>query len=157
MVRLWRNKYKPVAQSYAPAHGTKACNCITIMKIAGIAVIAAITSYEALSVMAQVDLSFDPYSVTSSMASLLDASDQKNLTTYATDLTRNLVPKMLHSHNDYWRDIPFYSALSVGAISVEADVWLINNTLYVRSVSALINAIKCIKLMLCRLVTNFQH
>jgi len=27
--------------------------------------------------------------------------------------------------------VPFYSALSVGAISVEADVWLYNDTLYV--------------------------
>jgi hypothetical protein len=27
--------------------------------------------------------------------------------------------------------VPFYSALSVGCASVEADVWLINNTLYV--------------------------
>lgn len=39
--------------------------------------------------------------------------------------------KAIHSHNDYWRDVPFYTALSVGAISVEADVWLVNNTLYV--------------------------
>ena len=39
--------------------------------------------------------------------------------------------KPFHSHNDYWRDIPFYSALSYGAISVEADVWLYNDTLHV--------------------------
>ncbi|KKY18385.1 putative alkaline phosphatase [Phaeomoniella chlamydospora] len=39
--------------------------------------------------------------------------------------------KPIHSHNDYWRDIPFYSALSHGCISIEADVWLINSTLYV--------------------------
>lgn len=39
--------------------------------------------------------------------------------------------KAIHSHNDYWRDIPFYSALSVGCVSVEADVWLYNGTLYV--------------------------
>ncbi|EME43704.1 hypothetical protein DOTSEDRAFT_131753 [Dothistroma septosporum NZE10] len=51
--------------------------------------------------------------------------------TYPTDLTQGIVPKGLHSHNDYWRPIPFYSALSVGAISVEADVWLYNGTLYI--------------------------
>lgn len=39
--------------------------------------------------------------------------------------------KPIHSHNDYWRDLPFYTALSVGCISVESDVWLYNGTLYV--------------------------
>ncbi|KAJ4293667.1 hypothetical protein N0V90_008951 [Kalmusia sp. IMI 367209] len=42
-----------------------------------------------------------------------------------------ILPKPFHSHNDYWRDVPFYSGLSYGAISTEADVWLINGTLYV--------------------------
>lgn len=37
-----------------------------------------------------------------------------------------------------WRDVPFYSALSVGAISIEADVWLYNGTLFVgHEISAL--------------------
>ncbi|KAL2424217.1 Altered inheritance of mitochondria protein 6-like protein [Exophiala dermatitidis] len=58
--------------------------------------------------------------------------------TYPTDLTRGIVPKPIHSHNDYWRDVPFYTALSVGAISVEADVYLYNDTLYVgHEISAL--------------------
>lgn len=39
--------------------------------------------------------------------------------------------KPIHSHNDYWRDLPFYTALSVGCISIESDVWLYNDTLYV--------------------------
>jgi hypothetical protein len=30
-----------------------------------------------------------------------------------------------------WRDVPFYTALSVGAISIEADVWLYNGTLFI--------------------------
>jgi hypothetical protein len=46
-------------------------------------------------------------------------------------LQTGIIPKGIHSHNDYWRPIPFYSALSVGAISVEADVWLYNETLHV--------------------------
>ena len=37
----------------------------------------------------------------------------------------------MHSHNDYWRPVPFFSALSLGCVSVEADVWLVNKTLYV--------------------------
>ncbi|KAF5620276.1 hypothetical protein F52700_11598 [Fusarium sp. NRRL 52700] len=31
---------------------------------------------------------------------------------------------MCHSHNDYWRTYPLFSALAVGCASVEADVWL---------------------------------
>lgn len=32
--------------------------------------------------------------------------------------------RRIHSHNDYWRDVPLFSALSHGVTSVEADVWL---------------------------------
>lgn len=40
-----------------------------------------------------------------------------------------------------WRPIPFYTALSAGAISIEADVWLYNSTLHVgHEESALTNA-----------------
>ncbi|KAJ9148828.1 Altered inheritance of mitochondria protein 6 [Coniochaeta hoffmannii] len=51
--------------------------------------------------------------------------------TYPTALTQGIIPKALHSHNDYWRPVPLYSALAAGAVSVEADVWLINDVLYV--------------------------
>lgn len=57
------------------------------------------------------------------------ASDPKY--DYPTSLTRDIIPKGFHSHNDYWREVPFYSALKVGAISIEADVWLYNDTLHV--------------------------
>ncbi|KAI0330564.1 hypothetical protein GY45DRAFT_1323510 [Cubamyces sp. BRFM 1775] len=50
---------------------------------------------------------------------------------YPTQFLQNIPPKMIHSHNDYWRDIPLLTALSYGAASVEADVWLLNGTLYV--------------------------
>ncbi|KAK9475386.1 altered inheritance of mitochondria protein 6 [Dipodascopsis tothii] len=50
---------------------------------------------------------------------------------YSSDLTRNIFVKQIHSHNDYWRDIPLYTALSYGVQSVEADVWLYNGTLFV--------------------------
>ncbi|QRW18924.1 hypothetical protein RhiXN_00330 [Rhizoctonia solani] len=46
-------------------------------------------------------------------------------------LMRGIIPKGIHSHNDYWRDVPLFSAIAVGAISVEADVWLWDNELYV--------------------------
>ncbi len=50
---------------------------------------------------------------------------------YPTSLTQGIVPKPLHSHNDYWRPVPVYSALAAGAVSLEADVWLVNGTLHV--------------------------
>ncbi|KAI9759626.1 MAG: hypothetical protein M4579_002194 [Chaenotheca gracillima] len=65
------------------------------------------------------------------LSNILSNTHQSPLYTYPTDLTRNIPPVKIHSHNDYWRDLPFYSALSVGAISIEADVWLYNDTLYV--------------------------
>ncbi|KAF8761753.1 hypothetical protein RHS01_01042 [Rhizoctonia solani] len=60
-------------------------------------------------------------------------TDWKNQpqSTYPTQLTRGIIPKGIHSHNDYWRDVPLFSAIAVGAISVEADVWLWDNELYV--------------------------
>lgn len=34
-----------------------------------------------------------------------------------------------------WRDVPLFTALSLGVASVEADVWLMNGTLFVRLLS----------------------
>lgn len=65
------------------------------------------------------------------LQNILSHAQQGPLYTYPTDLTQGIVPKAFHSHNDYWRPIPFYSALSAGAVSVEADVWLYNGTLHV--------------------------
>jgi hypothetical protein len=36
-----------------------------------------------------------------------------------------------HSHNDYWRARPLFSALEVGCIGVEVDVWLSREDLYI--------------------------
>jgi hypothetical protein len=67
--------------------------------------------------------------------SLVTSYANSTLTRYPTQLTQGILPIAIHSHNDYWRPIPFYSALSVGAISVEADVWHFSDkndsTLYV--------------------------
>ncbi|KAM6502630.1 hypothetical protein JOM56_002607 [Amanita muscaria] len=53
------------------------------------------------------------------------------LLVYPTQFTQDIVPKYVHSHNDYWREVPLLTALSYGIGSVEADVWLVNGTLYV--------------------------
>jgi hypothetical protein len=67
------------------------------------------------------------------LQNILQNTDKSDKYHYPTDFTREIVPKPFHSHNDYWRDVPFYTGLSYGAISTEADVWLINGTLYVGS------------------------
>lgn len=43
----------------------------------------------------------------------------------------NVLPVPCHSHNDYWRDTPLLEAISLGAISVEADIWTFDEELYV--------------------------
>ena len=53
------------------------------------------------------------------------------LSSWPTDFSRDIRPIPLHSHNDYWRMVPLYDALKAGAIGVEADVWLIDDELYV--------------------------
>ncbi|OBZ79258.1 Altered inheritance of mitochondria protein 6 [Grifola frondosa] len=63
-------------------------------------------------------------------------SSNSSLLRYPTQFTQNIMPKAIHSHNDYWRDVPLLTALSFGVASVEADVWLINKTLFVGHESA---------------------
>ena len=47
------------------------------------------------------------------------------------ELVRSTIPIPCHSHNDYWRKVPVFSALHVGCIGIEADVWLADDDLYV--------------------------
>lgn len=68
---------------------------------------------------------------TSELQSILKNTHRSSEYKYPTDFTRGILPIPVHSHNDYWRDVPFYTALSLGCISVEADVWLYNGTLHV--------------------------
>ncbi|KAA1468186.1 hypothetical protein DENSPDRAFT_857135 [Dentipellis sp. KUC8613] len=58
-------------------------------------------------------------------------SSNSSLLTWPTHFTQGIVPKQIHSHNDYWREVPLLTALSLGVQSVEADVWFINGTLFV--------------------------
>ena len=41
------------------------------------------------------------------------------------------MPTSLLTRLEDWRDVPLLTALSVGAASVEADVWFINGSLFV--------------------------
>ncbi|KAG7927650.1 hypothetical protein KL925_002008 [Ogataea polymorpha] len=52
-----------------------------------------------------------------------------------TELTKDVLVKQVHSHNDYWREYPCLTALSLGVQSIEADVWVFpelnDSTMYV--------------------------
>ncbi|KAI0525427.1 hypothetical protein F5B22DRAFT_642444 [Xylaria bambusicola] len=55
-------------------------------------------------------------------------TETENLAWYPTDFLRDVTPVSCHSHNDYWRRVPLFSALHAGCIGVEADVWLFDNS-----------------------------
>ncbi|KAI1266631.1 hypothetical protein F5Y18DRAFT_362249 [Xylariaceae sp. FL1019] len=46
---------------------------------------------------------------------------------YPTDFLRDVTPVPCHSHNDYWRKVPVFSALHAGCVGIEADVWLLDD------------------------------
>jgi hypothetical protein len=58
-------------------------------------------------------------------------SPTEGLAHYPTDFTRDVQPVKCHSHNDYWRRIPLYDAIHAGCISIETDVWYLDNELFV--------------------------
>jgi hypothetical protein len=60
-----------------------------------------------------------------------DHATLDQITHWPTDTSREIIPKGCHSHNDYWRRVPLFSALQAGCIGVEADVWLFDEELYV--------------------------
>lgn len=55
----------------------------------------------------------------------------EDLAWYPTDFLRDVQPVPCHSHNDYWRDVPLFSAIYAGCTGVEADVWLRDGDLLV--------------------------
>lgn len=60
------------------------------------------------------------------------------LASWPTDFSRDILPIPCHSHNDYWRTVPLFSAIEAGCIGVEADIWLFEEELFVgHSVSSL--------------------
>lgn len=53
-------------------------------------------------------------------------TSSEGLDWYPTDFLRDVIPIPCHSHNDYWRTLPLFSALYAGCTGVEADVWDFN-------------------------------
>ncbi|KIW33694.1 uncharacterized protein PV07_00522 [Cladophialophora immunda] len=58
-------------------------------------------------------------------------STSRELGHWPTDFSADIHPVACHSHNDYWRKEPLFSALEAGCTGVEADVWLYDQDLYV--------------------------
>ena len=48
----------------------------------------------------------------------------RSVTKWVETLSSSVSPVMCHSHNDYLRQHPLFSAIAVGCSSIEADVWL---------------------------------
>ncbi|EEP78991.1 conserved hypothetical protein [Uncinocarpus reesii 1704] len=76
----------------------------------------------------------------STLQNILKDTDGSPEYHYPTDFTREIIPlarstvvwlTTSSNFSDYWRDRPVYSAIAAGCISIEADVWLIDGTLYV--------------------------
>ena len=53
------------------------------------------------------------------------------LSSWPTDFSQDILPIPCHSHNDYWRRVPLFSAIEAGCIGVEADIWLVEEELFV--------------------------
>lgn len=50
---------------------------------------------------------------------------------FMVPVTTGVTPRRIHSHNDYEQSVPLLKALSFGASSVEADIWLKDGQLLV--------------------------
>ena len=83
----------------------------------------------------------------SKWARTADQIDTKDANEWPTDISREIIPLGCHSHNDYWRRVPLYSALQAGCIGVEADVWLYDNELYVGHTSAALTSRRTLQSM----------
>ncbi|KAJ5682673.1 hypothetical protein N7462_005838 [Penicillium macrosclerotiorum] len=54
-----------------------------------------------------------------------------DITRWPTDFSRDIIAVDCHSHNDYLHSVPLFLALQAGCTGVEADVWLVDDELYV--------------------------
>ncbi|KAH6723666.1 hypothetical protein BKA61DRAFT_502163 [Leptodontidium sp. MPI-SDFR-AT-0119] len=97
--------------------------------ISGLSILAILLTTNLLLALATLYWTTDPDDVFTHWGGL--NSGTEGLNWYPTDFTRNIQPIPCHSHNDYWRRIPLFSALRHGCTGVEADVWLFNDDLFV--------------------------
>lgn len=70
----------------------------------------------------------------------LPHSPSESVAHWPTDALGGTRPIACHSHNDYWHDVPLYSAIQAGCTSVEADIWLFDQEIYVGHTTASLTA-----------------
>lgn len=61
----------------------------------------------------------------------INSFDYGSFPSTSGDFFRNVHIANVHSHNDYWRDVPLLTSLGYGCASTEADVWLVGDQLLV--------------------------
>ena len=76
-------------------------------------------------------LSFFPDEADDELSGWKSHMSSDDLGHWPTDFSADVRPVACHSHNDYWRKEPLFSALEAGCTGVEADVWLFEQELYV--------------------------
>ncbi|KAJ5800228.1 uncharacterized protein N7518_002296 [Penicillium psychrosexuale] len=141
--RSWRQVWTALAWSSTssmlsedPAKRKRSCRSRYLhglrRAIIGIFIMLGIIQF--ISIACGIALSFFPDEYDRAVHNWLPSTDGTNTidnTRWPTDISRDIVPVGCHSHNDYWRRVPLYSALQAGCIGVEADVWLFDDELYV--------------------------
>ncbi|EQB43317.1 hypothetical protein CGLO_18037 [Colletotrichum gloeosporioides Cg-14] len=65
-----------------------------------------------------------PHDFISNNVIMTDGKSIDGISRWLEDFTHSVVPRNCHSHNDYWRPYPLFSALAAGCVGVEADIWL---------------------------------
>lgn len=72
-------------------------------------------------------------------------------------LTAEVQPVMCHSHDDFFRDEPLYRAIRAGCTSVEADIWQVDDELYVAHTTAGIRQNRTLKSMYLDPLQDILH
>ncbi|KAF1938965.1 hypothetical protein EJ02DRAFT_353340 [Clathrospora elynae] len=124
-IRLPDEKKSSKTYCFKSKHATKACVFIPLLIIIFFGIIHLLDVYFGY-VPAFLD---DPASSQVDWSKPGDSSS--DIASHLLDITRDVTPIPCHSHNDYWRKVPLYDALRWGCTGVEADVWLLDDELYV--------------------------
>ncbi|CAG8054295.1 unnamed protein product [Penicillium olsonii] len=107
--------------------------CLRGLRRACIGILIMLGIIQFISIACGIVLSFFPDEYDRAAHNWLPSADSASADNkhWPTDISRDIIPVGCHSHNDYWRRVPLYSALQAGCVGVEADVWLFDDELYV--------------------------
>lgn len=90
-----------------------------------------------------------------------NSNDGDIITGQIPGFSHEAVPIKCHSHNDYWRQFPLFSAIKTGCISVEADVWLSEEELYVGHSASFLDRQRTLRSVyidpLVKILTHMNH